>query len=242
MRNGFIVSCSRDHPIQHRALRENAWNKFHSSFLKQKRRLVVLYMDTRRMRQRKRSMPFSKWLIMKSLLPEPPEGLAFEDVNLFYVGVMPGDERRGLVPYYHHRILVESADVGHINFKVGDTDHVRLYAGHVGFEVKPVYRGHGYAEKACRALIPLMTQHYEDVILTADPTNLASLRTIERLGASFENELPVPETDPQFLRGARTKRRYRWSPMGRSAREIRDGVPMCETSAETRTTGISPAI
>ncbi|MBI1177574.1 GNAT family N-acetyltransferase [bacterium] len=148
---------------------------------------------------------------MKSLLPEPPEGLTYEDVSLFYVGVMPGDENRGIVPYYHHRILVDSADVGHINFKVGDTDHVRLYAGHVGFSVKPVYRGHGYAGKACRALTPLLARHYDDVILTADPENLASRRTIEGLGACFENEVPVPLDDPQAASGSRFKRRYRWN-------------------------------
>lgn len=128
---------------------------------------------------------------------------------------MPGDDQRGLVPYYHHRILVASADVGHINFKVGDTDHVRLYAGHVGYEIKPVYRGHGYAGKSCRALIPLVKRHYDNVILTADADNLAAVRTIEQLGACFEAETLVPPTDPQYQRGFRLKRRYRWNPTAR---------------------------
>lgn len=181
---------------------------------------MVLYCNTRFARQIADAPGRVCIKTMKTMLPAPPEGLAYEDVSLFFVGVMPGDEQHGLVPYYHHRILVDSADVGHINFKVGDTDHVRLYAGHVGFEVKPVYRGHGYAEKACRALVPLMTRHYDDVILTADPTNLASLRTIERLGARFESELPVPENDPQYSRGARIKRRYRWWPGAFSKRDL----------------------
>jgi tagatose 1,6-diphosphate aldolase len=136
--------------------------------------------------------------------------LTHEDVRLFYVGVMPGDDERGLAPYYHHRILVDSADVGHINFKVSDSDHVRLYAGHVGFEVKPMYHGHGYASKACRALVPLMNRYYDEVIFTADPDNLASIRTIEGLGACFLDEQPVPPTDPQHTRGSRIKRRYGW--------------------------------
>jgi len=149
---------------------------------------------------------------MKAWLPEPPEGLAHEDVRLFFVGVMPGDDQRGLVPYYHHRILVDLADVGHINFKVGDTDHVRLYAGHVGFDVKPMYHGHDFAGKACHALIPLVRRHYDEVILTADPDNLASIRTIEKLGACFADERPVSEHDPQFAGGSRIKRRYVWTP------------------------------
>jgi tagatose 1,6-diphosphate aldolase len=147
---------------------------------------------------------------MNTMLAEPPDGLTYDDVRLFYVGIMPGDEDRGLAPYYHHRILVNDADVGHVNFRVGDTDHVRLYAGHLGYDVKPVYRGHGYAGKACRALAPLVVRHYDDVILTADADNAASIKTIEKLGATFLEELPVPPTDPQFKRGSRIKRRYRW--------------------------------
>lgn len=145
---------------------------------------------------------------MKSVLPEPPAALAFDDVSLFYVGVMPGDWLRGLAPFYHHRIVVNSADVGHINFRVGDSEHVRLSAGHVGYEVKPYYRGHGYAGKACRALAPLLRRHYVEIILTTDPDNLPSIRTIERLGLQFLDEVTVPPHDPQFARGSRIKRRY----------------------------------
>jgi hypothetical protein len=146
---------------------------------------------------------------MKFVLPEPPAAaLAFDDVSLFYVGAMPGDGPRGLAPYYHHRIVVSSADVGHINFRVGDTEHVRLSVGHVGYEVKPYYRGHGYAGKACRALAPLLRRHYEEIILTTDPDNLPSIRTIERLGLQFLDEVTVPPHDPQFARGSRIKRRY----------------------------------
>lgn len=145
---------------------------------------------------------------MKSVLPEPPAALAFDDVSLFYVGVMPGYRLRGLAPYYHHRIVVNSADVGHINFRVGDSAHVRLCVGHVGYEVKPYYRGHRYAGKACRALAPLLRRHYAEIILTTDPDNLPSIRTIERLGLQFLDEVTVPPHDPQFARGSRIKRRY----------------------------------
>jgi tagatose 1,6-diphosphate aldolase len=50
------------------------------------------------------------------------------------------------------------------------------------------------------------------VTITCDPDNLASIRTIERLGASFADEVPVPPHDPHFQRGSRSKRRYRWIP------------------------------
>ena len=34
--------------------------------------------------------------------------------------------RKGLSPYYHFRILAGTKDVGHINLRVGESDHVRF--------------------------------------------------------------------------------------------------------------------
>src|SRR5208283_132500 len=100
---------------------------------------------------------------------------------------------RGFVPYYHFRILVaDGTDVGHINFRVGATEHVRLCAGHVGFEITGTFRGRGFALQACRALAPFVRSFYESVTLTSDPDNFASIRTIEQLGARFMDEAAVP--------------------------------------------------
>jgi hypothetical protein len=38
------------------------------------------------------------------------------------------------------------------------------------------------------------------------------MRTIERLGARFIDEVVVPPYDPHYQRGSRRKRRYRWTP------------------------------
>ena len=67
---------------------------------------------------------------------------------------------------------------------------------------------------ACRALAPAIRTRYEEVILTADPENAASLRIIEELGAVFLNEVNVPESDPTYANGARHRRRYCWRPDG----------------------------
>jgi predicted acetyltransferase len=123
-----------------------------------------------------------------------------------------GDPSQGIVPFYHYRIIVAALDVGHINFRIGDTPHVRLYSGHIGYEISPPFRGHGYAFQACRALASFVRLFYRQVIITADPDNAASLRTIERLGAAFLDEIAVPESDPHYARGSRVKRRYQWSP------------------------------
>ena len=149
---------------------------------------------------------------LKSLLTKPPEHLEFDSVTLRFSTIVPGDAARGLVPYYHYRIFADGADVGHINLRVGDTEHVRLSAGHVGFEIAMPYRGHRYAFYACRALAPFARSICPKVILTCDSANCASRRTIELLGATFIDEVTVPLGDPHYLRGSRTKLRFQWQP------------------------------
>lgn len=146
-------------------------------------------------------------------LPPPPKNLSFGEVKLHFVRITPGDPARDFVPGYHFRILIaDGSDVGHINFRVGDTAHVRICAGHIGFEIREPFRGHGYALQACRAIAPFVRSVSGSVTITCNPDNTASIRTIERLGASFVDEVPVPEHDPHYQRGARNKRRYRWTP------------------------------
>jgi predicted acetyltransferase len=146
-------------------------------------------------------------------LPTPPAMLCADEVRLQFVEVVPGDSRRGFVPYYHFRIVTkDECDVGHINLRVGETDHVRICAGHIGFEIFEPKRGHGYALQACRALAPFVSSVYGTVTITCDPDNLPSKRTIEQLGAHFVDEVSVPASDPHYVRGSRTKLRFRWTP------------------------------
>lgn len=127
--------------------------------------------------------------------------------------MLPGDPMLGMVPAYHFRVIEPGgSDAGHINFRVGNTQHVLLCAGHIGFGIHELFRGHGYALQACHAIAPLVRLAYQAVTITCDPDNHASRRTIERLGARFLDIVPVPPDDPAYLRGSRQKRRYEWRP------------------------------
>ena len=146
-------------------------------------------------------------------LPNPPETLSSGEVSLRFVRVVPGETSRGFVPFYHFRILAaDGLDVGHLNFRVGDTEHIRVSAGHIGFEILEPFRGHGYALQACCAIAPFIRSVCGAVTITCDPDNHASRRTIERLGANFIDEVSVPAHDPHYQRGSRSKRRYKWTP------------------------------
>ncbi len=118
-------------------------------------------------------------LLTNELLPVPPETLSSGEITLRFVRVVPGEPSRGFVPYYHFRILTaDGSDVGHINFRVGDTEHVRVCAGHIGFEILEFFRGHGYALQACHAIASFVRSVYEVVTITCDPDNFASMRSI----------------------------------------------------------------
>jgi tagatose 1,6-diphosphate aldolase len=148
----------------------------------------------------------------ESPLPKPPDCLEHDSVSLRFSKVVPGDATRGFVPYYHFRIFADGADIGHINLRVGDTEHVRLSAGHIGYEISAAHRGHRHALSACRALAPFARSFHAPLILTCDPDNLASRRTIELLGATFIDEIALLSHDPHYLRGSRTKLRFQWKP------------------------------
>lgn len=152
---------------------------------------------------------------MSSELPPPPSDLRFGDVTLHFEFIKPGDPEQGFVPAYHFRIHdADGVDVGRIRFRVGDTPHVTICVGHIGYLVEEDYRGHGYAYMACRALEPFAFSVLDSILITVNPDNPASIRTIEKLGATFIDIQTVPEHDPHYASGARIKRRYRWERCG----------------------------
>ena len=146
-------------------------------------------------------------------LPDPPRDLAHGEVRLELTRIVAGNRRKGLVPYYHFRVLLtDGTDAGHINLRVGDTEHVRMFAGHIGFAIGERHRGKGYAYQACRAIAPFVAALYERVTITCDPDNVPSVHTIERLGAIYIDTVEIPPHDPAYIQGARVKRRYHWTP------------------------------
>ena len=71
------------------------------------------------------------------------------------------------------------------------------YGGHIGYRIDEAYRGHHYAERACRLRFPFAREHgMEYLYITCAPDNLPSRRTCERLGGELLEiaELP-PDSD-----------------------------------------------
>jgi tagatose 1,6-diphosphate aldolase len=108
------------------------------------------------------------------------------------------------------RLPIGVTMAGSISLRVGHSANLDKYLGHIGYHVLPPARGHHFAERATRLLLPLARAHGHRVVwITCNPDNLASRRTCENLGAVFTEIVPVPRDNPLYAQGDRQKCRYR---------------------------------
>ena len=102
------------------------------------------------------------------------------------------------------------APAGNVSLRVGNAWDILLYLGHIGYGVNPSFRGHRYAERATRLVLPLARAHgLETLWITCNPDNHPSRRTCERLGAEMVEIVPVPSDYFLYHIGERWKCRYR---------------------------------
>lgn len=142
---------------------------------------------------------------------EPGE-LTDQELRLDLVQKTPGNAALGYVPAYRFlmRVQGEIRPAGAIVLRAETNDRIALYRGHIGYEVYPPYRGHHYAMRACKLLLPLAKQHGLDPLwITCNPDNLPSRRTCELLGAEMVEIVDLPRDEEMFLMGERLKCRYR---------------------------------
>ncbi|MCU0495472.1 MAG: GNAT family N-acetyltransferase [Chloroflexaceae bacterium] len=119
----------------------------------------------------------------------PDPGLLRDnDLELVVSGTYPGNAEKGFVPEYRFDMVhaVTRAVMGTLDLRVGLTEQLKQYGGHIGYEVAEAHRGHNYAARSCRLLFPFIRQlGIQPVIITCNPANLASVKTIESLGGKL---------------------------------------------------------
>ena len=133
------------------------------------------------------------------------------DLRLALAACTPAGDSPWGVPAYSFRMLNPRGEyLGRISLRVGwNEDRIR-YAGQVGYAVEPAHRGHRYAERACRLIVPLAKRHrMASLWITCQPDNLASRRTVERLGAQPVGVIDVPPTYPVDTGAERRKMCFR---------------------------------
>lgn len=117
-----------------------------------------------------------------------PPMMVDDDLQLTLVKTEPYDPLKGWVPGYRFAMVhAKTGEVmGDVDLRVGLTKKLRMLGGHIGYEVYPPYRGQRYATRACRLLLPFAKSlGINPVVLTCDPANTPSVKTIEALGAQL---------------------------------------------------------
>lgn len=92
--------------------------------------------------------------------------LALDDFHL-------ADETRGLVPHYRFRMLhrLTRTYMGNISLRLSSIPAIELYAGHIGYGVEEIFRGHHYAARSVLLLLPHARKHgISPIWITCNPT------------------------------------------------------------------------
>ncbi|MBQ9301494.1 MAG: GNAT family N-acetyltransferase [Clostridia bacterium] len=98
--------------------------------------------------------------------------------------------------------------IGYVSLRLGESPAL-YYLGHIGYRIDAAYRGHGYAAKACRLIIPFMRElQLKSVCITANPENTPSRKTCEQIGCTLESIAAVPAAYRTVCAGAEYKCRY----------------------------------
>lgn len=98
-----------------------------------------------------------------------------------------------LLPFYYYDICVNNIMVGKISIRIGNNYH-SYYNGHIGYEIDKEYRGSNYAYKASKLVLQVAKAHnMGELILTCDESNIASYKTIEKLGAQLIEVVKPPK-------------------------------------------------
>lgn len=100
--------------------------------------------------------------------------------------------------------------LGYVSLRLGESPAL-YYLGHIGYRIEAEYRGHGYAARACRLMLPLLQRlRLESVVITTNVENIPSRKTCLRLGCVLERIAPVPPEYRALCAGAAQKCRYIW--------------------------------
>jgi predicted acetyltransferase len=94
----------------------------------------------------------------------------------------------GLVPSVFLGAFVDGALVGRLSVRFALNDYLLDRGGHIGYCVRPSYRGLGYARAILgQGLAIARAEGIDRVLLVCDDTNHASRATIEHHGGTLED-------------------------------------------------------
>lgn len=139
--------------------------------------------------------------------------LESNEIFLQLISKSEGNEAKGFSPEFKFDIKLKNGckRIGHINLRLGNSEKVIKYIGHIGYGIDQEYRGNKYASKACKVAQKIFIDHnMSKVIVTCNPENFASRKVCESIGAILINEVEVPPTSIAYSETEKRKCRYEW--------------------------------
>lgn len=86
------------------------------------------------------------------------------------------------------------------------------YYGHVGYNILKQYRGNNYAYYACKVLFLVAKEEFnmDEIIITCSPDNIASHKTLMKLGGELIEQVDVPKGHMLYSFGETSKYVFRF--------------------------------
>lgn len=141
------------------------------------------------------------------------EPIIGESLALVMNRVLKENEALERVPAYLFDIVLhDGTRIGQIDLRLGETESLILYGGQIGYGINKPNRGHGYAAQACLLIREVAIEvGFSQLWITCNPDNIGSIRTCEKIGAKFVEQVDVPFGSELWFRGDREKIRYLWT-------------------------------
>lgn len=96
--------------------------------------------------------------------------------------------------------------IGNVDLRLLMNEYMYFY-GHIGYFINNEYRGHNYAFEACKLIKTIAKDEYDmkELIITCNPDNIASYKTLEKLGCLYCGIEDVPKNHVLYLKGEKKK-------------------------------------
>ncbi len=141
-----------------------------------------------------------------------PVGLVDNDLELVLKETSPADEKKGYVPAYFFEMINSNTGekMGRIDLRIGNNQNT-YYGGNIGYTVEEGFRGHHYASRSIKLLMPFIKKHgVNEFLITCNPDNIASRKTCEHAGGKLIEIASLPKDNDQYIKGERQKCIYKF--------------------------------
>jgi predicted acetyltransferase len=107
----------------------------------------------------------------------------------------------GYVPYFNFWLVDGGEFIGRVSVRNALTDYLAKFGGHIGYDIRPSKRGHGYGNEILRlALESAKAMGIVRVLITVDERNATSRKIVEKNGGILGDQIQNPETGSDFMR------------------------------------------